>query len=489
MSLGILPVEILTQIFEELAENSHWNGWGYGSKFPLADLSLSCKLFYNVAQPILYNELWVGGPLRQLKPFHSFLRAITSRPSSVGYIKRFSSPDTPPGWKPAHGSIGLTRLLDLSYLTGPQREWMRTSLPDDVYGRYWCDEWYQMLISGSWDAMFALLLHLFSRSLQEIVLIAAFPMTRYTEFVLNTAIKEPEREVLSNLRIVRLAYDWEAGSPQKGLKLSFILPFIRLKSVTRITIHGLQDNFTATSVLDAEHCTNVTELDITDSRATPSLIRSLILCFHSLKRFHYSQAPSERMSEGSRSQIGPAEIVQGLANSMHCIESLGISKDSQLPWSFDRSSRYEILSGDRYGPIESMTGFQSLKNLYVDPYILLGIEEGIPVQTLEADESEPRYSRKQCESAVTNLPNTVIWLEIRKCKRSIFGFLESLIPEDGPCRLPNLETITLYFTMKEQSHLSETLLDDWKKRSSKKGVRFEQIGVQLPQSRIMIGGE
>jgi len=154
-------------------------------------------------------------------------------------------------------SSHLSGVMDLS---GQLREWMRTSLPDDVYGRVKCDGWHEALVSASWDAMLALLLHLFSRSLQEIKLIAAFPMAQYTELVLNTAIKEQSGEMFSNLRKVRLLYDRDVVRPHRGIRVSFILPFIRLKSVTSVTIHGLQDDSTAASTLANEYYTSVTEL-------------------------------------------------------------------------------------------------------------------------------------------------------------------------------------------------------------------------------------
>lgn len=84
----------------------------------------------------------------------------------------------------------------------------------------------------------------------------------------------------------------------------------------------------------------------------------------------------------------------------------------------------------------------------------------------------------------SELSQTVVLLEIRKCKRSIFSFLESLLPEFGPCRLPSLKNITLYFTMREESRLTRALLDDWKKRSNERASTLNRSmyreGIYLP---------
>lgn len=114
----------------------------------------------------------------------------------------------------------------------------------------------------------------------------------------------------------------------------------------------------------------------------------------------------------------------------------------------------------------------------VDPYILLGVEASLGNLILGTNEREPRYTHDQCEGAVEALPDSLERLQISKCRRSIFGFLDSLLPEEGPCRLPNLKFVTLRFTMRDQKDLREDLLRSWKKRAGEKGVTFEQIDVR-----------
>lgn len=113
--------------------------------------------------------------------------------------------------------------------------------------------------------------------------------------------------------------------------------------------------------------------------------------------------------------------------------------------------------------------------MHCDPYTLLGLE-GRVVVVLGA-ESELQYLPYQCESAIVALPEALVDFEIRKCKTSIFGFLGLLIPEDGPCCLPNLKTVTLCFGVKEQPYLKESLLEHWKQRALRKGIAFKHIPV------------
>jgi F-box-like len=329
MSLETLPVEILIKIFDELA-GEKWRGWGYGTKYPLASLSLSCRLFYDIAKPILYQGL----SIQDIKPFSGFLKAVARRPSSADYVKCFSCPTDQRGHPGYREDTQST--LNMSYLTRAQRKWMRNCLPDDIHGRQSCDEWHQKLLCGRWDAMVGFLVHLFSRSLQELTLFSPLPQVPYLWPILERSASDHGQEALSKLRSVTLDYDGRTESRHNYLEVSFISPFLRLKSVTSITIGHLQSEVSPNSRFeDARVGPNntVTDLRFTHCYATGALIRSLLLCFYSLRSFHYSQLSSEWDRHYTRTypQLDPEAIVQGLANSKECLVSFELKKEVHGP--------------------------------------------------------------------------------------------------------------------------------------------------------------
>jgi len=174
MPLEALPVEILNKIFEHIAENLEY------LQHPLANVSLSCRLFHELTQPFLYNVVSVPCALR----IDNLLRALVRRPSLVGFIKSFDSPTVQPGWKKGP-RVELEGKLDLSFMEEPQHEWMRSNLRDDVYGQEVCDVWYQKLISGDWDAILGFLLLVFSPNLQRLTLWSALSQSSYMWLVLE----------------------------------------------------------------------------------------------------------------------------------------------------------------------------------------------------------------------------------------------------------------------------------------------------------------
>jgi hypothetical protein len=352
MPLGALPIEILSKIFEQIAEDPDYPYRAH----PLLCISLSCKLFYELAQPLLYNEVKVPYALR----IDNLLRALVRRPSLAGFVKSLDSPAVQPGWK---RSIEMEGNLDLSFMTEPQCEWMRRNLPDEVFGEDICDEWHQKLLSGNWDAVLGFLLLLFSPSLKQLKLWSSVPQSPYMWLVLDRAAKEQhsdsELALLSNLQEVHLL---NAVSNGKGLDVSYVSPFLKLNSVTTMTISGIEDDIAQiaqTFVFGNEHISAVTKLSFFDSRATVPLFQNILPCFGSLKAFRYEHASMDRSRRMRLPEFAPAAIIRGLDASKHCLESLWLAKAARV--GFGLRGQFDMFSYDRYGPVESLNGFERLR--------------------------------------------------------------------------------------------------------------------------------
>ena len=119
--------------------------------------------------------------------------------------------------------------------------------------------------------------------------------------------------------------------------------------------------------------------------------------------------------------------------------------------------------------------------MHIDSYILLGFEDPSTVQTPGAVR-ELQYTYEQCERGVTALQDLLVRLKIHRCKRSIFGLLNTLMPKVCPCRLPNLRIVRLCFSENEQPDLDSELLENWTQRALEKGVTFQQIHTILEAS-------
>lgn len=80
----------------------------------------------------------------------------------------------------------------------------------------------------------------------------------------------------------------------------------------------------------------------------------------------------------------------------------------------------------------------------VDTYVLLGPER---FNTYERGRDQPtrRYHIEQCDAAIEILPETLVNLQVKKCRTSIYAFLYALIPEDGYNPRHNLKAMHLVF--------------------------------------------
>ena len=170
-----------------------------------------------------------------------------------------------------------------------------------------------------------------------------------------------ELALLSNLRKVHLhrPRSYEKGSNAKGLEVSYVSPFLKLKSVTAMTISGIEDDIARSFLFGDEHVSAVTELSILDSRATATLFQNILPCFRSLKSFRYEHASLDGSHRMRLPEFAPAAVLKGLEESKHCLESLWLAKAARV--GFGLHGQFDTFGYDRYGPVESMKDFEKLR--------------------------------------------------------------------------------------------------------------------------------
>jgi len=123
--------------------------------YDLANVAICCKHFALLSEPFLYSTFTQTGR-HCVGPL---IRTLSTKPYLARYFKHLYGiyiDDTVPQ-------------LDLSILDQDARDWIRRQLSDQLYGSEFCDTWLSKLFyPQNWDAAMALLLVLFSESLESV---------------------------------------------------------------------------------------------------------------------------------------------------------------------------------------------------------------------------------------------------------------------------------------------------------------------------------
>lgn len=99
-------------------------------------------------------------------------------------------------------------------MTEAQRLWVRESLQDHIYGQVFCDEWYEGVVSGKWDAILGFHLFLNSPSINSLALSTS--ASHYMRLTLLQAVRDQTRKsypsaLWSNLEEANLSCDGLVG--------------------------------------------------------------------------------------------------------------------------------------------------------------------------------------------------------------------------------------------------------------------------------------
>lgn len=293
MSSGSLPSESIGEILYLLDTKD------------LANVSLCSRRFRDLAEPYLYSTV-----SHQIK-LPALLRTLASRPTLAQHVKHIALSDSAPS-------------MDMSILSEADLTWLRGCLPSNRYGEEFCRKWYNGLFLGYVnDAMFALLLELFSttlRSIESVPFGTEYTWYRFSAGVLGVAAVEQEYHkgtALSSLHRVTFL-----GHETHRMELRSLAPYLKLKSVTdfRGHINSARRTFEQ-DLLEEELVFHTHNVCLTESNIDARELKKFLRCFHSLKRFEYEQVKGV----GSHHSLDPSALREGLANSKHCLEELTIS--------------------------------------------------------------------------------------------------------------------------------------------------------------------
>lgn len=334
MPFSALSNELLIEIFRHV-----------GLTRDFASLSSTCKLFSSLAEPFLYSTFNQTGR----HSVAAFLRTVNTKPHLARLVKHFSA-------RPhSFAAPSLEPQLNLSILENENMlVWIRNFLSDALYGPEFCDNWLMQIFSRTnWNAATALLLIMFSESLES-VSIANYATSDGFEYIdevleiMNIAQNtSTSRHTLS--RLTHVSIDYSRIEPGDFIPLT--INWLKLQSVKDFRGYGalqdyqqsLEDNDYSQIILHS------ISLSLENSNVHDEALRDFLHCFHSLQHFEYHYSKSVRDNH-----ISPHAIGIGLRNSSHCLEELKISNEQQA-----RGSRYPV--GRLYWPPDIFLSYKKLR--------------------------------------------------------------------------------------------------------------------------------
>ena len=378
MAMGILPNELLRVIFSNLYQPD------------LYALSLCSHHLHSIAEPFLHADFVQKGN----SEIPLFLRTVARKPHLSKHVRTMS--------------VSFRRRLHppprfrLSDLATQDRAILRRCMPDNIFGSRNCDEWAQDLFEFEvWDAAVALLLVLFSSSLQTVTLKWFKYLSEHTfsaavlSHASNRLSLQPQ-PLLSNLNTV-----FFGGPREPALTCHEVHQWAMIPSVKQLHAYAVDDTGRAEEVSRF----STTDVSLKSSSLDSPGMYCFLRSFTSLRHFSYGH-------RGGRI-LDPSAVNNGLQKSKHSLESLALTMENP-----------EYLRGVRGSPpMGSLAGFSALKVLDVDIEMLVGWEGSSPVW----------YSPEQIEAFMSALPKSLESLVLRNCKYAVIDcineiFLTSKIP-------------------------------------------------------------
>jgi len=321
MAFDKVSTEVVVEIFKYIPLNRD-----------LANVSLCSRRFHELAEPILYSSFTQTGE----NAIPAYLRTVSKKPHLTRLVKRFTASP----WDP----------LDLSFIEGDEQmvSWVRSFMPASVHGELFCEDWFRVLVSGvNWDPAVALLLLLFSSSLEQLDMQSYGYGTNctYINAVLaNISLEQLKPNAVGSLlTLTRVSLEY--GDTEGGMRLNYLAPFLKMKSVTDFRGHMISGE--GQTQLAIFYTTNV---KLNYSNFDAEAMRTFFRGFHSLKNFEFVDGGSNVGYD----DLCPPAARDGLLNSKDSLERLVLT-------------RYEDIPGDDMGdplalqPFGSMVEFKKLR--------------------------------------------------------------------------------------------------------------------------------
>lgn len=310
MSFNALSNELLVEIIRHIDLTKD-----------LANMSNTCKILSRVAEPFLYSTF----TQTRRHSVAAFLRTVNTKPYLARLVKHFSA-------RPSRiATPSLEAQLDLSILEGKSTViWLRTFLSDALYGPQFCDCWLLQIFSlKNWNATIALLLVVFSESLESISFsdYATGDGFEYIDEVLEI-MNIAQNISISQNRLSRLNH---VGMHYSGIESVDFMPlsihWLQLQSVKDFRGYGaFQDDQQSMEENDYSQIILPTiSFSLESSNVDGEAMRNFLHCFHGLQKFEYHHSKAIR-----ESHMSPHAIGIGLKNSAHCLEELTISNEPRV---------------------------------------------------------------------------------------------------------------------------------------------------------------
>jgi hypothetical protein len=359
MSFSDLPNEIIDKIFKYVAQYNHSV---LGRKWDLASLSRCSQRLHSLVEPILYSSLEEGTRRSLLR----YLPTIMERPDVVSNTKLYKGWHKP--WTWTKHSVALYFSLRKVHKTFMQKVIQNTA-SNEQKG----EDWFGAIMEGSWDATTALALtHLPRLQHLHLAIIGVHRADTIRQGITETGDYYWIMETL--LRAAQLQHQ-QISSPQalehlttitlvpnrdydRQLSMSQLMPFLKLKSVKKLTAKGWDLTSWDT---DQDVKLATVELELQKFYIYPGLFNAFFACFPALEKLHYDHFDSAYQFEAHR-PLMVNSLARGLSQARPPLKELYITDGSAIPFSHPL--------GDAV--IESFSEFRDLEiidTVAFDPWI------------------------------------------------------------------------------------------------------------------------
>ncbi|KAH9215794.1 hypothetical protein DL95DRAFT_408294 [Leptodontidium sp. 2 PMI_412] len=339
MSIGSLSAELVLEVFLYIQPSDFTN------------LSLCCKRFHELVEPQLYRTI----TQTRANALQQFLRSLSIKPHRAKYVQHI----TAKAWD--HQTAISTRFLDLDQ-SGPRvkpQVQIRKLLPESLFGKEHCEQWYEAIFTNrGWDAIIALLLVHCTKLESANLCLYNDSKYAFIERVLKNAVKS-QKEQKSQHHLTSLSrVDMKPSTASQ--KSSLYRMFLALDSVREFNGHGVQHGWNSPFEFNSktQHVFNITKVTLNNN----AVFSGNGQAFVAVLRWFYSMRSFS--CEGTMGVSGEYEnwsIMNGLINSKHSLEEITLSSRGH-----HFRDRYTMKT---WSPITSLKSYTKLRYLELESWM------------------------------------------------------------------------------------------------------------------------
>ena len=222
---------------------------------------------------------------------------------------------------------------------------------------------------------------------------------------------------MANLRDISLQF-WQT----EEFLLESIIPFLKLKSLTRLRLRGLrQEQLEEQPWIPLQSTLTIKDLNLDDCNIHHEVMFPFLRCFPALECFAYEHSNDPLVGEAD---FEPPRLMTALHHLKPCLKEISISNER-------KRGNNELASY----PIGSFTDFEKLTSIHVDASILVG-----DFQSEGDDHRIDGFKRRQ--SLVNAVPWSLEVLHIMRYDESFVPCIFEFISQKATCS-PKLRLLNL----------------------------------------------